>query len=189
MPQIKYPNPTKLSHEIDSVNVAREKLYLLAGCISASKYIAKDCVDFIPGLGSTDDENARATLRGLLDDFENKHFATKLLETAVLCRVHRQSKILPNKTSNKNSHNDLTKNIEVGKLSKEGKTEKLYLKDAFDKIIHADEIYIDYKNLRTLHKRHIDKIVKLKGAYNNRKWTAHINLKEYIKFSAYYVSF
>lgn len=165
---------------MDIVNVGREKLYLLAAALAASKYLAKDCVFFIPGCGRNDEDDAFAELRGLLDDFEGKHVTTLLIETAAISRIRH-----------KDIENEIRKrypypsDVHVGKIRFGVKAYKpMSLKDAWDKVIHAENVHFDYKIPKhEFHCRHITNSVELKGEYRGEAWTAVIDLKRYIRHS------
>lgn len=180
MAKIRYPNPSRHSSNMDIVNVGREKLYLLAAALSASRYLAKDCVFFIPGCGRNAEEDAFAELRGLLDDFEGKHVTTLLIETAAISRIR---------------HKDIEKEIGkryeyptsvfVGRIRKGAKAyQPMSLKDAWDKVIHALNVHFDHKIPKhDFHCRYISNSVELKGDHNGKAWTAVIDLKRYIRHS------
>jgi hypothetical protein len=178
-----YPRPSRHSTNMDIEKVGREKVYLLAASIAASKYIAKDCVDFIPGLGSNYCENARAELRNLLDEFEGKYTTSLLIETAILARIR-----INDISEDTNKPFKYPKKVDVGRIKYDNEVYKpLSLKDALDKIIHAKTVYFDYQKVRTeFFNRYITGKVEIYGSQykkdGNKNWKAQINLKQYIWF-------
>lgn len=180
MPKIRYPNPSRHSSNMDIVNVGREKHYLLAAALAASRYLAKDCVFFIPGCGRNDEDNAFAELRGLLDDFEGKHVTSLLIETAAISRIRHKD--IENEIGKRY---DYPSSVYVEKIRDGAKAyQPMSLKDAWDKVIHAETVHFDYKVPKhEFHCRHITNSVELKGKYRREAWTVVIDLKKYIRHS------
>ncbi len=181
MPKIRYPNPSRHSSNMDIVNVGREKLYLLSAALAASRYLAKDCVFFIPGCGRNAEDDAFAELRGLLDDFEGKHVTSLLIETAAISRIRHKD--IENEMGKRYEY---PTSVHVGKIRNGVEVyQPMSLKDAWDKVIHAETVHFDYRIPKyEHHRRYITNSVELKGEYRREPWTVVIDLRKYIRHSA-----
>jgi len=75
--------------------------------------------------------------------------------------------------------------VYVGKIRDGAKAyQPMSLKDAWDKVIHAETVHFDYKVPKhEFHCRHITNSVELKGKYRREAWTVVIDLKKYIRHS------
>ena len=146
----------------------KEKLYTLASLFFASRHIA--------GLAK---EEVGCPFRQMLDEHEESLITHLLIETAVLIRMKddlfQQQHGIP-----ANTQKDIVGTLCIPTNATQGSL--LHLREACNKIIHANLINFDLVGEPFDHDRYLQPIVYLYGEQRGTHWKAQLDVVKWVGF-------